>query len=193
MARTKDFDEDEVLTKAMNLFWRRGYNATSMQDLVDELGISRSSMYDTFGDKHSLFIKALDNYKKGATEKLHQIVQQASSAREAISKILMNMVNDLVADKDHKGCFMVNAQVEVAPNDPIVSDLLCGNDRQMEQFFLETIKKGQEKGEISKDQDAGLLARFIINSIKGLRVAAKSAPDRKTFIDIINLTLSVLG
>ena len=64
MARTKDFDEDEVLTKAMNLFWLNGYNGTSMQDLVDGLGISRSSLYDTFGDKRSLFLKTLENYKK---------------------------------------------------------------------------------------------------------------------------------
>lgn len=193
MARTKDFDESEVLTKAMHLFWLKGYNATSMQDLVDELGISRSSLYDTFGDKHSLFVMALEHYREQATAQLYESTQSAPTAREAISRILMKMANDLTGDNEHKGCFLVNASVEMAPIDKMVSEMLCQNDRQMEDFFFETIKKGQEKGEITNPEDARLLSRFLLNNIKGLRVAAKAVPDRKVFSDIIHLTLSVLN
>lgn len=193
MARTKDFDEKEVLGKAMHLFWLKGYNATSMQDLVDELGISRSSLYDTFGDKHALFMQALENYQANATEQLKALVENAATTKEAISKILANIVNDLTADKEHKGCFLVNASVEMAPGDKEVGNMLCQNDRQMEDFFYETLQAGQQKGEIANVQDARLLAKFIINNIKGLRVAAKSTPDSKVFSDIITLTLSVLG
>ncbi len=193
MARTKDFDEQEVLEKAMHLFWLKGYNATSMQDLIDELGISRSSLYDTFGDKHALFMQALENYKASTEANLQTIVRNAATTKEAIAQILSNIVNELVADEEHKGCFMVNASVEMAPIDEAVSNMLCQNDRQMEDFFCETIKAGQQKGEITNMQDARLLAKFIINNIKGLRVAAKSVSDRQVFNDIITLTLSVLG
>lgn len=193
MARTKDFDERSVLEKAMHLFWLKGYNATSMQDLVDELGISRSSLYDTFGDKHSLFMQALENYQASATEEMKALVENTASTKEAIGKILSNIVSELTADKEHKGCFLVNASVEMAPVDKEVGNMLCQNDRQMEDFFYETLQKGQQKGEITKTQDARLLAKFIINNIKGLRVASKSAADTRVFNDIIALTLSVLG
>lgn len=193
MARTKDFDEQEVLAKAMHLFWLKGYNATSMQDLVDELGISRSSLYDTFGDKHSLFMQALKNYQANTHEQVKELVQNTVSTKEAIRKILTNIVSELTADKEHKGCFLVNASVEMALNDKEVGDMLCQNDRQMEDFFYEALKAGQQKGEITNAQDARLLAKFIINNIKGLRVASKSAADAQVFNDIIALTLSVLG
>ncbi len=82
MARTKDFDEQEVLKKAVCLFWNKGYNATSMQDLVDQLGISRSSLYDTYGDKHTLYLKALEEYQQTNGGKLCSIVHESASAKE---------------------------------------------------------------------------------------------------------------
>src|SRR5579862_8099263 len=107
MARTKDFDEDEVLLKAVNLFWLKGYNGTSMQDLVDGLGISRSSLYDTYGDKHSLFLKALDNYRELNTKRMYKIGREAASAKDAIRLVLEYSINELAKDKEHKGCFLV--------------------------------------------------------------------------------------
>src|ERR1700744_103190 len=154
MARTKDFDENEVLMKAMNLFWYKGYNGTSMQDLVDGLGISRSSMYDTFGDKHALFIRALENYKKIASEEMRVIVDNASSAKDATRKMLEYTVAELLRDDQHRGCFMVNAAIEMAPHDQQINTMLCENDRQLEGYFNEAIKKGQENGEISTRKDS---------------------------------------
>ncbi|HEY9003365.1 MAG TPA: TetR/AcrR family transcriptional regulator [Mucilaginibacter sp.] len=193
MARTKDFDEDEVLQKAMNIFWHKGYNGTSMQDLVDGLGISRSSMYDTFGDKHTLFIRALENYKKIATNEMKALVDKAPSAKEAIRRMFEYTIAELVSDKQHKGCFLVNAGVEMAPHDTEVNKMLCENDRQLEKYFNEAIKKGQASGEISNEKDSHALAQFILNSIKGIRVTAKSGADKKIFRDIVEVTMSALG
>ena len=192
MARTKDFDEDEVLKKAMNLFWHKGYNGTSMQDLVDGLGISRSSMYDTFGDKHTLFIRALENYKKIATNEMKTLVDNASSAKETIRRMFEYIIAELLSDKQHKGCFLVNAGVEMAPHDAEVNKMLCENDRQLEHYFNEAIKKGQNSGEISNEQSSHALAQFILNTIKGMRVTAKSAADKKVFKDIVEVTMKVL-
>ncbi|MGZ3764371.1 MAG: TetR/AcrR family transcriptional regulator [Mucilaginibacter sp.] len=193
MARTKDFDENEVLKKAVILFWRKGYSATSMQDLVDELGISRSSLYDTYGDKHTLFIKALETYKESATIKMCNIVSNTLSAKDAIRQLLEINALELIGDNQHKGCFMINAAVEVAPHDDEVSNIVCQNDQHIEDAFYQAIKKGQESGELANKQDARALARFILNTIKGIRVSAKSTTDKSIFDDIIKLTMSVLN
>jgi TetR/AcrR family transcriptional repressor of nem operon len=192
MARTKDFDENEVLTKAVHLFWYKGYNGTSMQDLVDGLGISRSSLYDTYGDKHALFIKALEKYKESASGEMCNIVRNSVSAKEAIKQLFDFTTSALLSDKQHKGCFIVNTAVEVAPHDKEVSNMVCQNDKIVEDAFYQAIKKGQESGEITNKQDARALARFILNTVKGIRVSAKSITDKCIFDDIIKLTMSVL-
>jgi TetR/AcrR family transcriptional repressor of nem operon len=192
MARTKDFDEHEVLTKAIQLFWHKGYNGTSMQDLVDALGISRSSLYDTYTDKHTLFVKALEAYQIAGAAKINEIIDQGCSAKETVKKLLELVTSELIGDTQQKGCFMVNAEVEVAPHDQEVNNMVCKNDQEMEEAFYLVIKKGQERGEIKNNQDPRALARFIFNSVKGMRVTAKSAPDQSIFSDIIALTVSAL-
>ena len=192
MARSKDFDENEVLAKAIQLFWHKGYNGTSMQDLVDGLGISRSSLYDTYTDKHTLFVKALASYQNDGAEKLQLVIENSGSAKEAIKKLLEFATNDLLDDKQQKGCFMVNAEVEVAPHDTEVNNLVCKNDQQMEETFYQVIKKGQDSGEIRNQLDAHALSRFIFNAVKGMRVTAKSTTDKSVFEDIIKLTVSAL-
>jgi TetR/AcrR family transcriptional repressor of nem operon len=192
MARTKDFDEKEVLDKAIRLFWHKGYNGTSMQDLVDGLGISRSSLYDTYGDKHTLYVKALESYQCSSGSDLCNIISNTASAKEAIKQLLEYVTRNLLNDDQHKGCFMVNAGVEVAPHDAEVNDLLCKNEQQLEDVFYKTIKRGQESGEINPNQDAMALTRFIGNTVKGIQVSAKSTTEKAFFDDIIQTTMLVL-
>jgi len=192
MARTKDFDEKEVLEKAIQIFWHKGYNGTSMQDLVDGLGISRSSLYDTYTDKHTLFVKALESYQNSGSSKVEKIVNTPRPAKETVKKLLEFVADELLGDKDQKGCFMVNAEVEVAPHDAEINNLVCKNDQQMEDAFYQVIKKGKESGEIKNSQDARALSRFFFNTVKGIRVTAKSTTDKSVFDDIINLTVAVL-
>jgi len=192
MARTKDFDENKVLCKAIQLFWHKGYNATSMQDLVDALGISRSSLYDTYTDKHTLFLKALESYQSSGAAKIQDIIDEGHPAKETVKKLLELATGDLTSDVQQKGCFMVNAEIEVAPHDQEVNKMVCQNDQQMEDAFYQVIKKGQHNGEIRSQQDARALSRFIFNTLKGMRVTAKSTNDGVFFEDIINLTVAVL-
>ncbi|WP_259067872.1 TetR/AcrR family transcriptional regulator [Mucilaginibacter sp. X4EP1] len=193
MARSKDFDENEVLAKAIQIFWYKGYNGTSMQDLVDGLGISRSSLYDTYTDKHTLFVKALESYQNAGTAKIQEIITNSGSTKETIKQLLELSTGDLLEDKQHKGCFMVNAEVEVAPHDQQVNNMVCKNDQQMEDAFYQVIQRGKDSGEINNPQDARALARFIINTVKGMRVTAKSITDPSVFNDIIALTIAVLN
>lgn len=192
MARTKDFDQDQVLAKAVSLFWEKGYNGTSMQELVDYLGISRSSLYDTYGDKHSLYLKALEYYQNTSGNQICSIATNATNAKDAIRQLLEFLTASLLSDSQHKGCFMVNAEVEVAPQDTQVKDIICKNEQQIEEAFYNLIHKGQQSGQIAHKQDARALARFVLNSIKGMRVSAKSTTDPTYFDDIIQATLLAL-
>jgi len=192
MARTKDFDESEVLGKAVKLFWLKGYNATSMQDLVDALGISRSSLYDTYVDKHTLYLKALDFYQTLAQQQISNITSKTESAKLAIKQLLEFVTDNLLSDKQHKGCFLLNAEVEVASQDTEVLNIICKNDRQIEDAFLQVIERGQKSGEIPKSMDAKGLTRFFVNTMKGIRVSSKSTNDRAFFNDIVQTSLMVL-
>jgi TetR/AcrR family transcriptional regulator, transcriptional repressor for nem operon len=192
MARTKDFDEGEVLNQAMNIFWSRGYNSTSMEDLVSGLGISRSSLYDTYTDKHTLFVKALDNYQHIGELKIQEIIKSKLPAKETVKKLIELAANRTSDGKKRMVCLMVNAEVEVAPHDKEVNNLVCRNDRQMEETFYQVIQNGKKTGEIKNRLESRALARFIFNSVKGMQVNAKTISDNTVFDDIIKLTLSVL-
>jgi TetR/AcrR family transcriptional repressor of nem operon len=192
MARTKDFDENEVLNKAIGLFWHKGYNGTSMQDLVDGLGISRSSLYDTYGDKHTLYLKALESYEQSAGNELNRILSVEKSAKEKLKELMEWVVYSLVNDKDHKGCFMVNAKIETAATDPDVYTVVCRSEQQVVDTFYKTIKAGQDEGEIANKQDPHTLANFMVNTVNGMRVTAKSTTDKSFFDDIVSTTLRVL-
>lgn len=193
MARTKLFDEDEILDKAVCLFWNKGYNGISMQELVDGLGISRSSLYDTYGDKHTLYLKALERYQNAGSNNICSIVNNSAPAKEKITRLLELFTGDILNTTAQKGCFMVNAELEMAQHDNAVNDVICKNERLLEDAFLNAIKKGQESGEISNQQDAQALSRFFFTTGKGIRVSAQSNADKAFFSDIIKTALSVLG
>lgn len=192
MARTKDFDENEVLAKAIQLFWRKGYNGTSLQDLIAGLGISRSSLYDTFGDKHQLYLKALSTYRQTQVNVRNQILHAPVPAKEAIRQLMDLTIEQMIRDKQHKGCFLVNSAVETAPHDKATNNIVCQNDQEVENAFYKVIQRGQANGEINRQQDPRALARFLFNNIVGLQVTGKSATNKAALEDIIRLTLSVL-
>ena len=192
MARTKEFNEIEILDKAIDLFWFKGYNGASMQDVVDSLGLSRSSIYDTFGDKHQLYISALEQYRKQAAGGLIDMVKQSTSPIQTIQQLFEMLSNDSLNTVCNKGCFMTNSTIELAPHDPEIHKIVKDNMQDIEEAFYNLVKKGQDLGEITNQNDARALARFLFNTISGIRVAAKSGADKAVYQDIIHVTLSVL-
>lgn len=192
MARTKVFDEETVLNKAVNLFWKKGYNGTSAQDLVDELGISRSSLYDTYGDKYQLFKSSLLQYRKQFAGALIEISDKSDDFEKTLKDIFKYVVTESLQEKCSKGCFMVNSSVELAPHNSEIAEIVNANMQDVEDALFRLIKKGQEAGQFSNSHSPRSLARFIFNAISGLRVASKSGADKKVFDDIVKVTLSVL-
>lgn len=192
MARIKEFDEIEVLDKAVELFWKKGYNATSANDLVKGLGLSRSSIYSTFKDKRTLFIKSLDRYRKRNVEAMLNMVRQSDNLLKTIEDIFKMVIEQDIRAKIPKGCLMVNSSIELAPHDVEIAKIVNENEQNIERTFEVAIAKGQQKGQISTTHSAKSLARFIYNNISGLRVAVKSNQGRETLNDVVKLCLSIL-
>ncbi|MBO9584076.1 MAG: TetR/AcrR family transcriptional regulator [Flavobacterium sp.] len=186
MARTKEFNEDQALDKAIEIFWHKGYNGTSAQDLVNHLGLSRSSLYDTFGDKQKLFVKALKRYQQQNHEILKDLLGNAENIKTAFTEIFKQAVVESLQDRITKGCFMVNSSVELAMHDPEIGKIVHENQKIVEDIFCEAIKKGQENGQISDKQEARSLARFIFNNYSGIRVLARAGErDKQVYDDIL--------
>ncbi len=192
MARTKVFDEEEVLNKALNLFWEKGYNGTSAQELVDGLGISRSSLYDTYGDKYQLFKNSLLQYRKKFAGAMIEMIDGSNDFEKTLKEVFHYVVTESLQEKFSKGCFMVNSSVELAPHNLEIAEIVNDNMQDIEDALFRLIKKGQDVEQFSKSHTARSLARFVFNTISGLRVASKSGADKKVFDDVVKVTLSAL-
>lgn len=190
MARSKEFDETVVLRKAMELFWEQGYEKTSMQDLVDHMGIHRRSIYDTFGDKRSLFLAALDEYETFITNQMKTIIRQNESVHSAIRDVFLFILHS--SDQYPKGCLSVNAAVELSLLDQEIDRLVTAMFNRTEDMFEELIRHGQQNGELSDDIDPVQTARFLHNNLIGLRVLIKTNYSQKELESIITLALKVL-
>lgn len=192
MARSKEFDEALILNKAMRLFWEKGYNATSAQDLVSGLEISRSSLYDTFGDKHSLYISTLNYYRREMSGIMIRMIHESEDAEQSIREIFSFLTRKTEKVDKPKGCFMVNATIELADQDPEVGQIVQSNLQDVEDALTLAVQKGQDAGQFNRKHSARTMARFIFNNISGIRVASKSGATDQGFDDIIGLILSAL-
>ena len=193
MARTKEFDVNKALEKAIEIFWHKGYNGTSAQDLVTHLGLSRSSLYDTFGDKQQLFAQSLRLYQEGSKNQLVQLFEGSDNIKVTLHAIFDQAVRESLDDRITKGCFMVNASIELALHDPEIANIVKRNGQSMEELFSTVIRKGQDLGQISKKIDARVIARFVLNTYSGIRVLARSGErDKKVYDDIVRTMLLLL-
>lgn len=192
MARLKEFDENEVLDKAVNLFWTKGYNGTSAQDLVENLGISRSSLYDTFSDKHTLFLKALTRYRTKMGGAAIRLIEETENPAQTIKQLFKMIVTESCDPATPKGCFVVNSMVELAPYDTEVAAIVNGNAQDMENAFYLVIRKGQEMGQFATSHNARGMARLLFNTVSGMRVAARSGMDKKGLDDIVKTLIATL-
>ena len=192
MPRTKAFDTDEALDRALRIFWRHGYEGTSMQDLVDGMQINRASLYDTFGNKEALYLAALQQYQRQNQEQVQQLLARHSSVRAALDELLETMIQNSLNDSEKKGCFVVNATTGLANRYEEVNRLVCDNEQQMAHTFADLIKRGQEQGEIGGDRDARTLSSYLFASLQGLRVLAVTNSDLTLLRRVKDTVLSAL-
>ena len=192
MARQKEFNRDEALHKAMEVFWARGYEAASLQDLVAHMGINRQSIYDTFGDKHALFLQALDRYRELQRRSLFETLERPGPVKKNIQKLFELVVERSLLKEGRRGCFVGNAMSEMAGRCRDTAERTRGSVTSAEKAIQRALIRGKQNGEFTAIRDPQAVARFLFSSLQGLLLMAKARPERETLNDIVKVTLSVL-
>ncbi len=193
MARPKEYQEEKVLDAVMNVFWERGFEATSAQNLVDATGLTRSSLYDAFVSKQGLFEQALIRYTLRTRQHV-AMLDNAADKKQAIYSLLLDIVDTDLSRAVKRGCLVTNTAIESGDKDERIIQLVRQNLQLLSAGLERNITLAQQSGEIASLTDANILAACLLNTIQGLRVLAKTTPpeNRKTLIDIIDTTLSSL-
>ncbi|MDT7844489.1 TetR/AcrR family transcriptional regulator [Streptomyces justiciae] len=192
MARTKEFDPEAALQAALELFWRRGYEATSMADLVDHLGIGRASIYATFGSKHELYLKALERYQERLPDLLGEL-SQPGPVLPAVRALVRRYADEATAENLRlNGCFITNTAAELAPHDPAAARQVERNWDHLETVLHSGLVRARAQGELPEDRDPLTLARMLLVLLQGLKVVGKASPDPARVRDAAEQALALL-
>ncbi|NHF60388.1 TetR/AcrR family transcriptional regulator [Flavobacteriaceae bacterium TP-CH-4] len=192
MPRIEEFDRESVLKNAMNVFWEKGYNGTSMQDLVDATGLNRSSLYNSFGSKLELYQDTLKHYQKETGGMFQKALVKAKNPLEAIRLIFESFLPEIISDEKSKGCYSMNCKAEMGNQDKNIRQWLLNTQEQSLQLFQNLIKSGQEQGIINKRLDCRTYAYYVFNTFQGFRMTGILVKDRTVLKGIIEQTIDLL-
>ncbi|MFE9323318.1 TetR/AcrR family transcriptional regulator [Nocardia sp. NPDC052278] len=191
MARTKSFDPDDAVAKAMEVFWRKGYARTTPQNLLDAIGVGRGSLYNAFTGKRDLFERALRRYQAHETARLINLLDGPGSPRDRVRAALTMVLDAASDDTERRGCLATNTAVELGGDDTV--ELLVRRifDRQHDAF-RSAIEEGQRAGEFTKDLDSQTAANFLLVTINGMRVLAKADPRPARLAGLVETAMRAL-
>ncbi|MED2184778.1 TetR/AcrR family transcriptional regulator [Bacillus wiedmannii] len=192
MARLREFDEEKALDAAMQLFWEKGYAATSLSDLTAKMEIQKPSLYSAFGDKEGLFEAALRRYTNLHAANIRTKLQNEQSVKGAIRTFFENMVEEEYKKEFSKGCFCINTMVELAPHNEKFEVLTREHQMYLAVIFQELITKGIRSGELQSDLNAKALAQTLVTSLIGLTVLMKSRPERSVIDNSVSIIVSLV-
>ncbi|MFG3369814.1 TetR/AcrR family transcriptional regulator [Streptomyces sp. NPDC090032] len=193
MARTKEFDPDAALQSALELFWRRGYEATSMADLVDRLGIGRASIYATFGNKHELYLKAMDRYTEYADAAILADLSAGGPALPAVRALVRRFAGEATTEERRlTGCFVTNTATELAPHDTAAARRVERSWDHIETLLHASLARARAQGELPAGRDPRALARLLLVLMQGMRVAGKASSDPARIRDAAEQALGLL-
>ncbi|EJQ53399.1 transcriptional regulator [Bacillus wiedmannii] len=192
MARLREFDEEKALDAAMQLFWEKGYAATSLSDLTAKMEIQKPSLYSAFGDKEGLFEAALRRYTNLHAANIRTKLQNEQSVKEAIRTFFENIVEEEYKKEFSKGCFCINTMVELAPHNEKFEVLTREHQMYLAVVFQELITKGIRSRELQSDLNAKALAQTLVTSLIGLTVLMKSRPERSVIDNSVSIIVSLV-
>jgi TetR/AcrR family transcriptional repressor of nem operon len=192
MPRSKAFDPDVALHKAMQVFWERGYEATSVEDLVQGMGINRFSLYSTFGDKHQLFVAVLERYCATIVADLMGELEHSAAGLTAIRRFFARLVEFFASGHGWRGCLITNTAVELAPHDPQAAAKVQAYVVRLEEAFYRVLLQAQQTQQLGGSHACRDLARFLAGSALGLGVLAKTSPGRQALEGYAAVVVSVL-
>jgi TetR/AcrR family transcriptional repressor of nem operon len=185
MARPREFDEEEVLNRALEVFRAKGFEGATLDELEQATGLGRGSLYGAFGDKRSLFLKALARYLDTAMRQRLANLQGPGAGRAEIIGVFRALAREAVGDRERKGCLVTNCSIELADRDP---DLACQAARSLdllERAFADAVRRAQARGEIAAVRDPVRLARFLTVCMEGMLVLARMRPDAAWLDDAV--------
>lgn len=192
MPRTKTFQPENVLNRAMYLFWEKGYDNTSLNDLLKVMGISRQSMYDTFGDKKQLFLQVLGQYEKKMKESMNQLLISHDTSLNAIKGHFISTLATINLQPKRKACLMANTAMELAFQD---DEIITKVKNYMEMYmkaFLHALTIAKNNKEITNEINLEATAKFLTTNLHGLGIMAKCGASEDDLNQIIEVTLSVI-
>lgn len=176
----------------MQVFWRRGYEGTSLQDLLTATGLSKSSFYQAFSSKHEAFQQALTHYCDGLTARLREKLRAADSGWEFIESVLMSAVGEARIPDDPRGCMIVNVATEFSSRDARISELVADGVKRVTRIFVTAVKRAQKEGRIAAGKDPNLLGRYLLSSLSGLRTMVKAGSTHGATAALVTVIMTAL-
>jgi TetR/AcrR family transcriptional repressor of nem operon len=192
LGRPRQFNRNEALEAALDVFWTHGFEATSITDLIESMGINRGSLYDTFGDKESLFAEALAHYGRGGMVTIATALKAHRSPLKSLRGFLTQMAERLCA-QPCRGCLLTNTAVELAPHNPTIAKVVAAHLQEMERLFCDVIKRAIQAGELDKTLKPKIAARFLVTLFQGMVVMAKAGSPASAAKDTIAMMDRALG
>jgi TetR/AcrR family transcriptional repressor of nem operon len=192
MARPKDFDEERVLDRAVDCFWKHGYGATTVRDLADAMQIGSASLYNAYGDKRSLFGRSLERYANRSMRDRIARMEADHRPKEAIRAFLAEIIDRSLKDPDRKGCLLVNSALDVAPHDAEIGKVVAGYLDELRAFFRRNIEAAQHAGQMPESVDAEEVSGHLLGVLAGIRVLARTGARRKTLESVARPALALL-
>jgi TetR/AcrR family transcriptional regulator, transcriptional repressor for nem operon len=193
MGRLKAFDEDQVLDRAVDCFWQHGYEATSVRDLADRMGIGGTSLYNAYGDKRALFVAALARYAQRSMRERIERLEKSRRPKEAIRAFLAEIIDRSLADPDRKGCLLVNSALDVAPHDAAIGRVVAGCFAELRGFFRRNLEAARAARQVPRRTDPDELAGHLLGVVLGLRVLARTGADRAQLEAVARPALRLLA
>ena len=191
--RPLEFDPQLAQQKAMELFWCRGYEATSLQDLLDAMNISKSSFYQAYGSKHSLFELCLTAFRERQVGRMTAALEQAPSGKTFLRAMLLSAAREASTNELPKGCLIMNTATEFSGRDAVVADLVEQGTRQFADVFRAAIERAQADGEITSAQSPEILSRYVVSTMSGLKTMAKAGMPAEAIEQVAEVALGALG
>lgn len=192
MARPRQFDPEEVLDRAIQLFWRKGYDGTSVQEIVDQTGVNRFSLYNAFGDKRALFLAACERYRRLVVTKRLETMERSQAGLAAIRAFFSGLVELLASERGWRGCLMTNSTVEVAPHDGEAAQQSRAYLERMNAAFYAALVRARARGEVAARQSLQDYARYLTTAVQGLAVVAKVSREPRDLQGIVRAVLGAL-
>jgi TetR/AcrR family transcriptional repressor of nem operon len=192
MARPKAFDEECALEAAIECFWKNGYTATSVRDLSERMGICGTSLYNAYGGKRALFERALEHYLDRTMRARIKRLETTLSPKQAIRTFLEEIIDRTLKDSDRRGCFLVNSALEIAPHDSDFGAMIAARLGEIEAFFRRSLERAIAAGEVPRARDPQDIARLLLGVLLGIRVLARSRPERALLEGVARPALALL-